>query len=64
VVEVRGRIVTVRGLRASARLEVPADCSVRVDELPLHGGRLQRRVAVHRPDPMGSIEVRVSFAVQ
>jgi hypothetical protein len=62
-VEVRGRTVTVRGVRALARLEVPADCTVRVDELPLYGGRLQRRVAICRPDPAGSIEVRVSLSV-
>jgi len=61
-VEVRGRTVTVHGLRASARLEVPVDCTVRVDELPLHGGLLHRRVAIRRPHPAGSIEVHVSFS--
>jgi len=62
-VDVHGRAVTIRGERASAVLEVPAGCTVRVDGLPLHGGRTQRRVAIGRPEPSGSIEVRVVLTV-
>ncbi len=62
-VEVHDRAVTIRGERASAVLEVPVGCTVRVDELPLHGGRTQRRVAIGRPGSSGNIEVRVRLTV-
>ena len=50
-VEIAGRVVTITGRRGQATLTAPADCAVRVEELPLLDGEVQRRIAFRKGGP-------------
>jgi len=57
-VTVAGQTITISGRRGRATLTAPADCTVRVEELPLLDGEIQRRSAFRREGRAGQIEVR------
>lgn len=59
-VAVKGRRVTIKGRHGHAILAVPADCTVRIDKLPLLTGT-QHRVAIVRPGRSGILSVTVTL---
>jgi hypothetical protein len=61
---VEGRSVTLAGSRGSVVLEAPADAAVRIDELPLLDGGVQRRIAFRYAAASGIREVRVRLATK
>ncbi len=60
-VTVEGNIIVLRGKRGAARIEAPADCAIRVDELPLLNRPAQRRIVIQKAGVAGVIEVRVTL---
>jgi hypothetical protein len=60
-VEVLDRRAVLAGQRGRVELEVPGACAVRVDELPLLAGQVQRRVVFRRDGPRGALEVRAEW---
>ncbi len=55
--------VIITGERGRVELEVPEDCSVRVDEFTMPDGPPQRRVLFNYPRTAGKIAVKVSFNI-
>ena len=51
--------VTIQGDHGSATLEVPSDCKVRIDRLPLAEGKEHNRIAIHKDESQGVLEVIV-----
>jgi hypothetical protein len=58
-VAIARRRVTITGRRGLVSLTGPADCTVRVEELPLLDGEVQRRIAFRREGRKGQIVVQV-----
>jgi len=56
-VQVAGNVVTLTGKRGVVTIEAPQDCTIRVDELTLPGGAIQRRIAVRKDGTAGTIEL-------
>jgi hypothetical protein len=61
-VVVEGRQVIIRGRRGQVVLSVPQECSVRVDDLPLADGAVQRRIAICKAGRSGRLEVVARLA--
>lgn len=57
-VELAGRVITISGRRGQATLIAPADCAVRIEDLPLLDGEVQHRIAFRREGRAGQIEVQ------
>ena len=60
-VSVHERTVSIQGRRGVVQINVPPECSVRVDELPLFGGGTHRRIAIRKDAPQGRLEVSVKM---
>jgi hypothetical protein len=60
-VSIHGRTATIEGRRGLARIEWPADCTARLDELPLADG-VQNRLAVCKPGREGVLEINVTLS--
>ncbi len=60
-VAVHERTVSIQGRRGAVEINVPPECSVRVDELPLLGGGTHRRIAIGKEAPQGRLEVSVKL---
>ncbi|MBN2313055.1 MAG: heparinase II/III family protein [Sedimentisphaerales bacterium] len=58
-VQQRGRTVVIEGQQGRATLEVPADCTIRIDRLPLADGQKHNRIAVRKNGSQGVLEVTV-----
>ena len=56
-VSVDGQRIAITGRRARVRLEAPPEARIRVDELPLPAGAVQRRVALAIEGTSGTIQV-------
>ena len=63
-VSVADHAVTITGERARVIIDPPGGCSVRVDDLPLHGGGVQRRIVFRREGTRGAMEVRARIIVE
>jgi hypothetical protein len=63
-VTVAGHTITLTGRRGVATIEAPAECTVRVDALPLLDGAIQQRIAICKPGTSGSLEVVVRLSVR
>jgi hypothetical protein len=55
----RERTIIIQGDQGRATLEVPPDCKVRIDRLPLAEGKEHNRIAIHKDGPQGVLEVIV-----
>lgn len=62
-VTIAGRRVTIIGRRGQVILTGPADCAVRVEELPLLDGEAQRRIAFRREGRKGQIVVQARLSL-
>ncbi len=62
-VAIEGNVIILRGKRGAARIEAPADCAIRVDELPLLEGAAQRRIAIQKAGLAGALQVRVTLEI-
>lgn len=60
-VAIDGRLITLTGRRGKVILTAPADCTIRLDELPYIDGSIQHRIALVHPQTSGRIEVHVKF---
>ncbi len=60
-VAIDGRTVTLAGRRGKVLLTAPADCTIRLDDLPYINNAIQHRIAIVRPQTSGHIEVRVKL---
>jgi hypothetical protein len=60
-VGIEGNLIVLQGKRGAARIEAPADCAIRVDELPLLEGAVQRRIAIHKSGHTGTLEIKVTL---
>jgi hypothetical protein len=58
-VSVEGQRVTITGRRGAVELTAAADCTIRVDELPLAGDQAQQRIVVCRKGQSGQLTVTV-----
>lgn len=58
-VRVEDHRVIFTGRRGDVVLTAPDDTSIRVDELPLSGGAIQRRIAIRQDAPAGELPVIV-----
>jgi len=56
-VAVDGQEIVISGTRARVRLDAPLDARIRVDELPLPDGAVQRRIALAFEGTSGTVEV-------
>lgn len=63
-VQVCGSGVRIAGKRGEVDLEVPQDCSVRVDALPLFDGSTQKRIAICREGNEGKLRVEARLRVR
>lgn len=61
-VTVSGQTITLTGRHGRAVIEAPAGTSIRVDDLPMPPGRVQRRIAIIRPATQGSLTVAVRLS--
>ena len=57
--KVTDSVTVLRGKRGTVTIEAPADCTVRLDELPLLEGGIQRRIAICKSGTEGELTVRV-----
>jgi hypothetical protein len=55
------RTVIIQGDQGRATLEVPPDCKVRIDRLPLAEGKEHNRIAIYKAGSQGVLEVIVSL---
>lgn len=62
-VAITGRQVLIRGKRGTVELTAPADCEVRIDELPFFGGVTHHRIVLRRAGRAGRLEVHVKLAL-
>lgn len=62
--QLHGHTVTLKGVRGSVVIEAPTDAMLRIDELPLLDGTVQRRIAIGYGATTGSREVRVRMVLQ
>jgi hypothetical protein len=58
-VRVEAQNVTIRGKRGDVVVEAPAGCGVRVDELPVFGEGVLRRIVIRNAVKAGQMDVRV-----
>ncbi len=58
-VEQEDGAIVIRGARGTASLSIPADCTVRVEELPLAGNEKHNRIAIGKEATQGTLEVTV-----
>lgn len=56
-VTIDGRRITITGKRGKVEITAPAECSVRLDDLPLLEGRLQHRIVISRAGREGRLHV-------
>ena len=56
-VTVDGQRIVITGRRGRVRLEAPPAARIRVDELPLPGGAVQRRVALALDGTSGTVKI-------
>ena len=61
-VQVTGNQATISGRHGNAILTFPLDCSLRVDELPLLDGPVQRRIAACKTGKAGQLIVTIRFS--
>jgi hypothetical protein len=61
-VTVSGQTITLTGQHGRAVIEAPAGTTIRVDDLPMPPGRVQRRIAIIRPATQGSLTVAVRLS--
>lgn len=61
-VRLRDKTVVIEGQRGRATLEVPADCTIRVDRLPLAEGQEHNRIAVCKAGTKGVLKVTVRLS--
>jgi hypothetical protein len=61
--ELDGRLVRLIGRRVRAEITAPEGCEARIDELPLYGGGVQRRITFRRPGRAGALEVRCRLSL-
>jgi len=61
-VTIDGKTVEISGHRAVIRLYGPEDCEMRIDELPLPGGRIARRAVFARAGRSGVLAIRAELA--
>jgi hypothetical protein len=62
-IQMDGNTVTLTGQRGIVILTAPADCTIRVDELPMADGT-QQRIVFRREATTGSMTVRVKMRVR
>jgi hypothetical protein len=62
-VRLHDNAVIIKGQQGRATLEVPADCTVRIDRLPLANGQQHNRIAVHKAGTQGVLEVIVRLSI-
>jgi len=58
----RERTVIIQGEQGRVTLELPSDCTVRIDRLPLADGQEHNRIAVHKAGSQGVLEVMVRLS--
>jgi hypothetical protein len=63
-VHVQGHTITLDGARGSVVIDAPDDAAIRVDELALLDGTVQRRIAFTYAATAGVREVRVSLVAR
>ncbi|MFO7973218.1 MAG: heparinase II/III family protein, partial [Candidatus Hydrogenedentota bacterium] len=56
-----GRTVTITGDKGIVTVIAPEGTSVRLEELALHGGATQQRIAIRKEGKSGTLEVRVKL---
>lgn len=59
----KDRTVIIRGKQGRAILNIPPDCTVRIDRLPLAEGQQHNRIAIHKSGSQGVLEVKVHLSV-
>jgi len=60
-VERQGHTAMIRGARGIVSVTAPADCTIRVEELPLADGAKHNRIAIHKEAIGGTLEVTVTL---
>jgi hypothetical protein len=60
-VSVVGQTITLTGKKGQVELAVPSGCTVRIDDLPLLGGSVQKRIAICKPERAGRLEIAVTL---
>ena len=58
---VTGRKVSIEGIKGRVNIRVPSGCRVRLDKLPLPGGKVQNRIAIINPKSSDDMKVDVRF---
>jgi hypothetical protein len=58
----RDRTVVIQGQQGRATLEVPSDCTIRIDRLPLTEGQEHNRIAIRKTGSQGVMEVIVRLS--
>jgi len=61
-VEQHERTVVIQGELGKATLEIPSDCTVRIDQLPLAEGKKHNRISIRKAGSQGVLEVTVRFS--
>ncbi len=61
-VKINGSQIVLKGKKGQVEICVPAGCSARVDDLPLLGGDVQRRIAICKPARSGRLEIAVKLS--
>ena len=54
----------ITGRRGEITIEAPADCTVRLDALPLLDEAIQRRLVIHKAARQGRLEVRIALRIR
>jgi hypothetical protein len=63
-VQIGPRAVTISGKRGKATIEIPRECLVRLDELPLADNSIQRRIAFQKQGRKGTLEIKVKLQIK
>ena len=58
----KDRTVIIQGKQGQATINIPPDCSVRIDRLPLARGQEHNRIAIYKKGSQGILEVIVHLS--
>ncbi len=61
-VDVDGQAITITGKAGKIGFAAPADCTVRIDTLPMRGDETHTRIAIRKSEPQGVIEIQARLS--
>jgi len=62
-VEINKNIVLIKGEKGIARVEFPSSGDLRIDQLPLADGSVQKRITFKKAGRKGVIEVNAALSI-